>query len=114
MSPPIIPGPPSGAPPMLMRPPPLRGAPLAPPGAPPRMMRPGPPPGRPQGMVPGPPPGLPPNIRLPPRLPPGGPPGRSSAHINTHRLKVHTKNVLVFSYLYSSLFTQQGATNTHF
>ena len=70
-----IAGPPPGAPPMMVRPPPLRGVPPgAPPGAPPRMMRPGPPPGRP-GLPPGPPPGLPPNIRLPPRLPSGVPPG---------------------------------------
>lgn len=61
-------GPPPGVPPMMFRPPPLRGGP---PGAPPRMLPPGPPPGRPQGLPPGPPPGLPPNLQRMPPAPPG-------------------------------------------
>lgn len=68
----VLIGPPPGVPPMMFRPPPLRGGP---PGAPPRMLPPGPPPGRPQGLPPGPPPGLPPNLQIPGQRMPPAPPG---------------------------------------
>ena len=93
----IVLGPPPGAPPMMVRPPPLRGGP---PGGPPRMMPPGPPPGRPQGMPPGPPPGLPPNIRLPPRLPPGGPPGIYYTLPHLNLLANSTLHLIEMRYIY--------------
>lgn len=91
----VLIGPPPGVPPMMFRPPPLRGGP---PGAPPRMLPPGPPPGRPQGLPPGPPPGLPPNLQIPGQRMPPAPPGNIFKSLITRSNENSSKKHSILTY----------------